>query len=38
MLSCAHLLTEDLQDAQDLDGVTVVDPFAHAPEELGLGA
>lgn len=31
------LLTEDLQDGQDFLGVTVVDPFRHAPEEI-LGA
>ncbi len=31
------LATEDLQDGQDLLGVTVVDPFRHAPEEI-LGA
>jgi len=31
------LLTEDLQDGQDLLGVTVVDPFRHAPDEI-LGA
>jgi predicted nucleic acid-binding protein len=31
------LLTEDLQDEQDFLGVTVVDPFRHAPEEI-LGA
>ena len=28
------LLTEDLQDGQDFQGVTVVDPFRHAPEEI----
>lgn len=28
---CDRLLTEDLQDGQDLDGVLVIDPFAHAP-------
>lgn len=28
------LLTEDLQDGQDLMGVTVVNPFRHAPEEV----
>ena len=26
-LGCRYLLTEDLQDGQDLDGLTVVDPF-----------
>lgn len=30
---CDRLLTEDLQDGQDLGGVVVVDPFLHAPEE-----
>ena len=28
------LLTEDLQDGQDFLGVTVVDPFRHAPGEI----
>jgi predicted nucleic acid-binding protein len=31
---CRHLLTEDLQDGQDLDGVLVVDPFRHEPETV----
>lgn len=31
---CTHLLTEDLQDGQSLDQVTVVNPFAHAPGEV----
>ncbi|MSP63612.1 MAG: PIN domain-containing protein [Myxococcales bacterium] len=31
---CRHLLTEDLQDGQDLDGVEVVDPFRRAPSDL----
>jgi len=26
---CPHLLTEDLQDGQELDGIRVVDPFRH---------
>jgi predicted nucleic acid-binding protein len=26
---CAYLLSEDLQDGQRFDGVTIVDPFAH---------
>ena len=29
-----HLLTEDLQDGQSLDGVTVVDPFRHDPASI----
>jgi len=32
---CGAVLSEDLQDGQDFDGVVVVDPFAHAPSELG---
>lgn len=34
---CGTLLTEDLQDGQDLQGVQVLDPFIHAIPELGLG-
>lgn len=30
-LGCRRLLTEDLQDGMDFDGVVVVDPFAHRP-------
>ncbi|MCP4678318.1 MAG: PIN domain-containing protein [Deltaproteobacteria bacterium] len=29
--SCRYLLTEDLQDGQDLSGITVVNPFLHLP-------
>lgn len=32
--ACALLLTEDLQDGQDLLGTVVVDPFAHGPDEV----
>jgi predicted nucleic acid-binding protein len=32
---CRHLLTEDLQAGMDLDGVTIVDPFATEPATLG---
>lgn len=31
---CAFLLTEDLQEGQDLDGVRVVNPFSTPPEKL----
>ena len=31
---CRQLLTEDLQDDQDLDGVLVVNPFARQPEDI----
>lgn len=30
-LGCDRLLSEDLQDGQRFDSVTVVDPFVHAP-------
>lgn len=29
---CERLLTEDLQDGADYDGVVIVDPFTHTPE------
>jgi len=29
---CRYLLTEDLQDGQNLDGLLVVNPFRHPPE------
>ncbi len=29
--SCRYLLTEDLQDGQDLNDLTVVNPFLHLP-------
>jgi predicted nucleic acid-binding protein len=32
--ACRFLLTEDLQDGQNLDGVLVVSPFAHDPTFL----
>jgi predicted nucleic acid-binding protein len=34
---CSHFLSEDLNDGQDYGGVTVVNPFRHAPEDV-LGA
>jgi predicted nucleic acid-binding protein len=33
--TCTVLLTEDLQDGQDFDGVTVRNPFLHMPESGG---
>lgn len=36
-LECSHLLTEDLQDGQDLGGVTVIDPFRHDPDDVLIG-
>lgn len=31
-MGCSHLLTEDLQAGQDLDGLLVVDPFGTDPD------
>lgn len=31
---CHWLLTEDLQANQNLDGVTVINPFRHSPDHL----
>lgn len=31
---CRFLLSEDFQDEQDLDGVTVVNPFRASPEQF----
>jgi predicted nucleic acid-binding protein len=31
--SCRYLLTEDLQEGQELDGVVVVNPFRGGPSE-----
>jgi len=31
---CTHLLTDDLQDGQSLDGVKVIDPFRHDPATI----
>jgi len=33
----SNLLTEDLQADQELDGVRVLNPFDHAPQDFGLG-
>lgn len=31
---CTYLLTEDLQDNQNIDGLTIIDPFRHSTEEI----
>ena len=33
-MGCSHLLTEDLQDGQSLNGLNVVNPFTHEPTTL----
>jgi predicted nucleic acid-binding protein len=35
-LACRYLLTEDLQAKQNLDGITVVNPFLTDPADLSL--
>lgn len=32
--SCRYLLTEDLQEGQEMDGVVVVNPFRSSPREI----
>ena len=32
---CGHLLSEDLQHGQDVDGVRIVNPFETTPQEAG---
>ena len=34
LAGCRFLLTEDLQDGQDLDGVRIVNPFAHRADDI----
>jgi len=31
---CSYLLTEDLNDGQEIDGVRVINPFRHTPSDL----
>jgi len=33
-LGCTHFLSEDLQDQQKIEGLTIVSPFAHTPEQI----
>jgi predicted nucleic acid-binding protein len=33
-LGCTHFLSEDLQDGQRIDSLTIVDPFAHSPQQI----
>jgi len=33
-LGCSHFLSEDMQDGQDIEGLTIIDPFAHSPQEI----
>lgn len=33
-LGCKFFLSEDLQDVQAIEGLTIVDPFAHSPEQV----
>ena len=31
-LGCTHFLSEDLQDGQRIESLTIINPFAHSPE------
>ncbi|MEP9373931.1 PIN domain-containing protein [Mesorhizobium sp. KR1-2] len=33
-LGCEFFLSEDLQDGQAIEGLTIVDPFAHSPGQV----
>jgi predicted nucleic acid-binding protein len=33
-LGCSHFLSEDLQDGQVIDGLTIIDPFRHEPADF----
>ena len=33
-LNCTHFLSEDLQDSQTIQGLTIVSPFAHSPDQI----
>jgi predicted nucleic acid-binding protein len=33
-LDCSHFLSEDLQDGLEIGGLTIINPFLHAPEEI----
>lgn len=33
-LGCTHFLSEDLQDGQQIDTLTIVNPFAHSPQQI----
>lgn len=33
-LGCKYFLSEDLQDGQDIEGLTIVNPFAHSPDQI----
>lgn len=33
-LGCKFFLSEDLQDGQVIEGLTIVNPFAHSPEQI----
>lgn len=33
-LGCTHFLSEDLRDGQTIEGLTILSPFAHSPEQI----
>jgi predicted nucleic acid-binding protein len=33
-LGCTHFLSEDLKDGQTIEGLTILSPFAHTPDQI----
>jgi predicted nucleic acid-binding protein len=33
-LGCTHFLSEDLKNGQTIEGLTIIDPFAHTPGQI----
>ena len=33
-LGCSHFLSEDLQDGHRIESLTIIDPFAHSPDQI----
>jgi predicted nucleic acid-binding protein len=33
-LGCTHFLSDDLQDGHQIAGLTIIDPFAHTPQQI----
>jgi predicted nucleic acid-binding protein len=33
-LGCTHFLSEDLHNGQAIEGLTIIDPFAHSPDQI----
>jgi predicted nucleic acid-binding protein len=33
-LGCTHFLSEDMRDGQTIESLTIVNPFAHSPDQI----